>query len=66
MLYTRWVASQEGQKLMAQSGRTPAHPKVEPLDRTRTEKIYAISVADIKEDLKRDLQAPLVCFEGLT
>jgi len=39
---------------------------VEPLDRTRTEKIYVISVADIKEDLKRDLQAPLVCFEGLT
>jgi iron(III) transport system substrate-binding protein len=49
MLYARWVASQEGQKVMAQGGRTPAHPKVEPVDRTRTEKIYAISVADIKE-----------------
>ena len=49
MLYARWVSSQEGQKAMAQGGRTPAHPKVEPVDKTRTEKIYAISVADIKE-----------------
>jgi iron(III) transport system substrate-binding protein len=49
MLYARWVASQDGQKAMAQGGRTPAHPKVEPVDKTRTEKIYAISVADIKE-----------------
>ena len=49
LLYARWVASQEGQKAMAQGGRTPAHPKVEPVDKTRTEKIYAISVADIKE-----------------
>jgi len=49
MLYARWVASQEGQKAMAQGGRTPAHPKVEPVDKTRTEKIYPISVADIKE-----------------
>ncbi len=49
LLYARWVASQEGQKAMAQGGRTPAHPKVEPMDKTRTEKIYPISVADIKE-----------------
>jgi iron(III) transport system substrate-binding protein len=49
LLYARWVPSQEGQKAMAQGGRTPAHPKVEPMDKTRTEKIYAISVADIKE-----------------
>jgi len=49
LLYARWVASQEGQKVMAQGGRTPAHPKVEPIDKTRTEKIYPISVADIKE-----------------
>jgi iron(III) transport system substrate-binding protein len=49
LLYARWVASQEGQKAMAQGGRTPAHPKVEPTDKTRTEKIYPISVADIKE-----------------
>jgi iron(III) transport system substrate-binding protein len=49
LLFARWMASQEGQKVMAQGGRTPAHPKVEPLDKTRTEKIYPISVTDIKE-----------------
>jgi hypothetical protein len=49
MLFARWVASQEGQKAMAQGGRTPAHPKVEPVDKTRTEKIYFISAGDLKE-----------------
>jgi iron(III) transport system substrate-binding protein len=49
LLFARWIASQEGQKAMAQGGRTPAHPKVEPVEKTRTEKIYAITVADIKE-----------------
>jgi len=49
LLFARWIASQEGQKAMAQGGRTPAHPKVEPVDKTRTEKIYAISAADLKE-----------------
>jgi iron(III) transport system substrate-binding protein len=49
LLFARWIASQEGQKVMAQGGRTPAHPKVEPVDKTRTEKIYAISAADLKE-----------------
>ncbi|HZA57100.1 MAG TPA: extracellular solute-binding protein [Candidatus Udaeobacter sp.] len=49
LLFARWVASQEGQKVMAEGGRTPAHPKVEPKDKTRTEKIYAISAADLKE-----------------
>jgi hypothetical protein len=34
---------------MAQGGRAPAHPNVEAVDKTRTEKIYAISVADLKE-----------------
>ena len=49
LLFARWVASQEGQKVMAQGGRTPAHPKVDPLDKTRTEKIYFITAADLKE-----------------
>ncbi len=49
MLFARWIASQEGQKAMAVGGRTPAHPKIEPVDKTRTEKIYPISAADIKE-----------------
>jgi iron(III) transport system substrate-binding protein len=49
LLFARWVASEEGQKVMAAGGRTPAHPKVEPVEKTRTEKIYAISVEDLKE-----------------
>lgn len=49
LLFARWMASEEGQKTMATGGRTPAHPKVEPVDKTRTQKIYAISAADIKE-----------------
>ena len=49
LLFARWIASEEGQTVMAKGGRTPAHPKVEPVDKTRTEKIYAISVADLKE-----------------
>ncbi|HEU4342053.1 MAG TPA: extracellular solute-binding protein [Candidatus Binatia bacterium] len=49
LLFARWMGSQEGQKVMAQGGRTPAHPKVEPVEKTRTEKIYFITAADLKE-----------------
>ena len=49
LLFARWVASLEGQKVMAQGGRTPAHPKVEPVDKTRTEKSYFITANDLKE-----------------
>jgi iron(III) transport system substrate-binding protein len=49
LLFARWMASQEGQKVMAQGGRNPAHPKVEPVEKTRTEKIYFISANDLKE-----------------
>ncbi|MPZ77646.1 MAG: extracellular solute-binding protein [Deltaproteobacteria bacterium] len=49
LLFARWIASEEGQTVMAKGGRTPAHPKVQPVEKTRTKKIYAISVADLKE-----------------
>ena len=49
LLFARWVASEEGQTAMSEGGRTPAHPKVEPKEKTRTEKIYAISANDISE-----------------
>jgi iron(III) transport system substrate-binding protein len=49
LLFARWIGSQEGQKAMAMGGRTPANPKVEPVEKTRTERIYAISAADIKD-----------------
>lgn len=48
-LWYRWVTSEEGQKAMAQGGRIPAHPKVQPTDKVRPEKIYALTVADYKE-----------------
>jgi iron(III) transport system substrate-binding protein len=54
LLFARWVASQEGQKAMAEGGRNPAHPKVEPVDKTRTEKTYFITAADLKEFPKYD------------
>jgi len=52
LLFERWVASPDGQKVMAQGGRNPAHPKVEPVDKTRTDKSYFITAADLKEFLK--------------
>jgi iron(III) transport system substrate-binding protein len=48
-LWYRWIISEEGQKAMALGGRIPAHPKVEPTDKVRPEKIYALNVADYKE-----------------
>lgn len=49
MLFARWVASQDGQKAYAVGGRTPAHPKIEPVEKTRSEKTYFISAAETKE-----------------
>jgi iron(III) transport system substrate-binding protein len=49
MLFARWAMSQEGQKAYSQGGRTPAHPKVEPMEKTRPEAIYAIGAEEIKE-----------------
>ncbi|HXF75729.1 MAG TPA: extracellular solute-binding protein [Methylomirabilota bacterium] len=48
-LFARWAMSQEGQTAYAQGGRTPAHPKVEPVEKTRPERIYAISAEEIRE-----------------
>lgn len=48
-LWYRWITSEEGQKAMALGGRIPAHPKVQPTDKVRPERIYALTVADYKE-----------------
>jgi iron(III) transport system substrate-binding protein len=48
-LWYRWITSEEGQKAMALGGRIPAHPKVQPADKVRPDKIYALTVADYKE-----------------
>jgi len=49
MLFARWVASEEGQKVYAQGGRLPAHPKVEPVEKTRPAKVYPVGENDVKD-----------------
>ncbi|HEX2933159.1 MAG TPA: extracellular solute-binding protein [Candidatus Binatia bacterium] len=49
LLFARWVASEEGQKVYAQGGRLPAHPKVEPVEKTRPAKVYPVGENDIKD-----------------
>ena len=48
-LYARWAASEEGQKVYAMGGRTPAHPKVEPAEDVRPRAIYAVGANDLKQ-----------------
>jgi iron(III) transport system substrate-binding protein len=48
-LFARWASSEEGQKAYAKGGRTPAHPKVEPTEKIRPAKMYAVGVEDVKE-----------------
>ena len=49
LLFWRWAASEEGQKAFAQGGRTPAHPAVEPVEKTRPAKIYTVNADDLKQ-----------------
>jgi iron(III) transport system substrate-binding protein len=51
-LFARWAASEEGQKVYAMGGRTPAHPKVEPTEKIRPKNIYAVGVDDLKQFTK--------------
>lgn len=48
-LFSRWSASEEGMKVYAEGGRNPPHPKVEPLEKIRPERIYPIGTEEIKE-----------------
>lgn len=49
LLWARWLISEEGQKIFAQAGETPAHPKVEPLEKILPAKTYMLSADDTKE-----------------
>jgi iron(III) transport system substrate-binding protein len=49
LLWARWLISEEGQKVFAQAGETPAHPKVAPVEKIRPERIYMLSGDDMKE-----------------
>ena len=48
-LFARWSASEEGMKVYAQGGRTPPHPKVEPVEKIRPAKVYPIGTNEIKD-----------------
>ncbi len=49
LLWARWAISEDGQKAYAQAGETPAHPSVEPLERTRPSTIYMLTADEVKE-----------------
>ena len=49
MLWARWLIGEEGQKVYAQAGETPAHPKVEPVEKSRPAKVYFLAVEDGKD-----------------
>lgn len=49
LLFARWSTSEEGQQVYSQGGRNPAHPKVDPVDKIRPEKIYPIGTEEIKD-----------------
>lgn len=49
LLWARWLISEEGQRVFAQAGETPAHPKVEPVEKIRPEKVYMLSGEDMKD-----------------
>lgn len=48
-LWSRWVASEEGQKAYAEGGRTPTHPDVGPVEDVRPETIYHIGTEDLQQ-----------------
>ena len=48
-LFARWASSEEGQIAYAKGGRTPAHPKIEPTEKIRPAKMYAVGVEDLKQ-----------------
>jgi iron(III) transport system substrate-binding protein len=49
MLWARWAISEEGQRVWAQGGETPAHPHVEPLEKVRPATYYMLTIDDVKE-----------------
>jgi iron(III) transport system substrate-binding protein len=48
-LFYRWSSSEEGQKVYAEGGRLPPHPKVEPREKIRPAVLYPIGTDEIKE-----------------
>jgi iron(III) transport system substrate-binding protein len=55
-LWVRWVASDEGQQTYAAAGATPANPAVAPLEKTRPERIYALTADDLPDFARAEKQ----------
>ena len=49
LLWARWAISEEGQRVWAEGGETPAHPHVEPLEKVRPATFYMLTIDDVKE-----------------
>jgi iron(III) transport system substrate-binding protein len=49
LLWARWAVSEEGQRVYAQAGETPAHPNVEPVEKVRPATAYMLTLDDGKE-----------------
>ena len=47
LLFARWATGEEGQKVYADGGRNPAHPKVDPTDKIRPATLYPIGTKEI-------------------
>ena len=54
LLWARWVISEEGQRVYAQAGETPAHPHVKPVEKVRPSTAYMLGQDDVKEFPKYD------------
>lgn len=49
LLWARWAISEDGQRVYAQAGETPAHPSVEPVEKVRPAAAYMLTIDDHKE-----------------
>jgi iron(III) transport system substrate-binding protein len=49
LLWARWAISEEGQRVYAQAGETPAHPNVAPLEKVRPATAYMLTIDDHRE-----------------
>jgi hypothetical protein len=49
LLWARCAISEEGQRVWAQAGETPAHPHVKPLEKVRLVATYMLTIDDLKE-----------------
>ncbi|MBI3065723.1 MAG: extracellular solute-binding protein [Deltaproteobacteria bacterium] len=49
LLWARWAISEEGQRVYARAGETPAHHNVEPVEKVRPTAAYMLTLDDGKE-----------------